>query len=197
MHGQISLLNENASLALQVETDRAALAKDVASGRSNRFLWTGFGFLVLIGVSACVFPPVAPYASAQPARPVPEFITIDAGLAFNPLLSVLQPLRGRATLTNLRPAARMSMSDESIEGEKEEVEQKSLNGLEYNPKPTNGQSNQVVAKKAPAGRSLDEVLEAIKKEDNEALWKPPPSKTSKKDREAESYKIMGELLLHR
>lgn len=54
MLGQTSMASENHPLPLQVETDQTALSQDVASGRSTRFLWTGFGFaaLMLIGLWA-------------------------------------------------------------------------------------------------------------------------------------------------
>jgi hypothetical protein len=73
MLGQTSLLQEKASLFLQLETDQVALSQDVASQRNTRFLWTGFGFaaLMLIGVPAFVLVPSASHASATPSHDAP------------------------------------------------------------------------------------------------------------------------------
>jgi hypothetical protein len=87
MLGQSSLPIEKPSLLLPVEAD-------VASQRRTRFLWTGFGFavLVLLAVSACAILPLASYTSARPSRFVPE-------IAFGP--SPLSPGAG-----GIRTAAR-------------------------------------------------------------------------------------------
>lgn len=45
---QTSILDAQAALHLQVETDQAALSQDVAPQRSNRFLWTGLGLAILM-----------------------------------------------------------------------------------------------------------------------------------------------------
>lgn len=76
MFAQTSLPNENASLSLQVEADQPVLSQDVASGRGTRFLWTGFGFgvLVLIGL-ACALVPISSHDSAKPSRLFPEVAT--------------------------------------------------------------------------------------------------------------------------
>jgi len=76
MFAQTSLPNENASLPLQVEADQPVLSQDVASGRGTRFLWTGFGFgvLVLIGL-ACALVPISSHDSAKPSRLFPEVAT--------------------------------------------------------------------------------------------------------------------------
>jgi len=69
--------DEEMSLPLQVETDQAALAQDIASQRSTGFVWTGLGVavLMLIGVSACALHPLALHGSAEPSRLAPEAAT--------------------------------------------------------------------------------------------------------------------------
>jgi elongation factor G len=91
MTGQTSFPDENPSFPLQVETDQTASSQDVASQKHIRFLWTGLGFagLMLIGVSACVFLPLAPNASSESSR-------LDSEAAFVPSIPALSPATGRA-----------------------------------------------------------------------------------------------------
>jgi hypothetical protein len=81
-----SLQKEEPSIPFQVETDQAALSQEVAARGSNRLLWTGSGLAVLvcIGVSACAFLSVAPHATGEPSRLVPN-------VAFNRALPALSP----------------------------------------------------------------------------------------------------------
>lgn len=78
---------------LRLETEKAPLSQHVASQRSSRVLWTGFGFaaLMITGFSACA---LVPYR--QPSHLVAE-------VAFSPALPALNPIRGRPTAS--RPAA--------------------------------------------------------------------------------------------
>jgi hypothetical protein len=82
------------ALPLQVEPDQSALSQDVASQRSTRIVWTGFGVavLMLIGVSVV---PLASHSSAKPSSLLPE-------VAFNPSLPALSP--GGIRLNGLRSA---------------------------------------------------------------------------------------------
>jgi hypothetical protein len=96
MFGQTPLPNVKPSLHLQLETDRSVLSEDVASPSNSRFLWTGFGFavLMLIGILACaLFPPVA-YASAKRSRHSPA-------LAFIPSLPALASGGMRPAIKNI------------------------------------------------------------------------------------------------
>jgi len=85
MLGQTSPPAGNVSLPLQVEIDQPAdFSQDVASGRRTRVLWTGFGFaaIILSGLSAYVFLPLAPHAVAEPSRLEAAFIpSMPAGIA--------------------------------------------------------------------------------------------------------------------
>lgn len=100
MVGPSSLPNENPSFPLQIDTDHTALSQDVhvASGRSTRLLWTGFGFavLMLIGVSSGERRPRASHTSARASGLLPE-------IAFNPSMTALLPGSSRARPTVLRP----------------------------------------------------------------------------------------------
>lgn len=70
--------------------------------RRNRFLWTvcGFALLVLIGASACTFPPVVSHASAKTSH-------LSQEVAFTPSGSMpgLHPGIGHTRPKALRPAA--------------------------------------------------------------------------------------------
>lgn len=84
MPWQTSLTDQEKSLPLQLETDQASsLFQDVASRRSSRLLWTGFGFvaLMLVGLSARALHPLASHASAAHSR-------FAADVAFAPVLVV-------------------------------------------------------------------------------------------------------------
>jgi len=90
MLGQTSFPQAKASLPFQLDTDRAALAGDVASPNNCRFLWTGFGLAVimLIGFSTCAF---FRLASHEPAESSHHGAAV---LAFSPsLLSVPAGIR--------------------------------------------------------------------------------------------------------
>jgi len=102
MLGQASLPDERGFQADQVD-----LSKDSTSQKSTRVLWTGLGFavLILLGVSACALQRLAPRASVEPSRLVPE-------VAFSPLPAVRSKRDharssafGTAVLTATRPAA--------------------------------------------------------------------------------------------
>lgn len=67
MPGQTPLQDEQSSVCLQVETDQAAFSQNVAAGRRSRFLWTGFGFAVLLLTGVSAFP-LASHAPAKPAH---------------------------------------------------------------------------------------------------------------------------------
>jgi len=98
MVGQFSLPNENPSLPLQVDTDNTAVSQDVnvASGRSTRLLWTGFGFAVIMLCGACARFPLASHASARASGLVPQ-------VAFNSSMLAFLPGSIRARPTALRP----------------------------------------------------------------------------------------------
>lgn len=91
MTGQTSLSDENPSFPLQVEAHQTASSQDVAPERSFRFLWTGLGFagLILVGVSACVFLPLAPNVSSGSSR-------LDSDAAFFHNAPVFSPTAARA-----------------------------------------------------------------------------------------------------
>jgi len=103
MLGQTCLRDEMASLPLHVETDQAVPSEDVASQRSTRFLWTGFGLavLMLIGVSASVLLPLASHAVANPSGHVAVF-------AYNPYLPAIGSGRGIPAIKALRESVRVS-----------------------------------------------------------------------------------------
>jgi len=98
---QTCLPDEKTALPLQVETDQAASPQDVASRRSNRFLWIGLGLvgLMLIGVSECTLYPHPSQVSAETSRLVRE-------VAFSPIGIRAARLTGssHASPTAFRPA---------------------------------------------------------------------------------------------
>jgi len=88
MLGQAPFPSESASLSLQAETDHAAVAlsQNVLTWRSTRFLWKGIGLaaLMLIGVSACAFLPLASRAPAKPSHLLPEVAFMPSGPGLRP-----------------------------------------------------------------------------------------------------------------
>lgn len=108
MHGQTSLLDEKASLPVQVESDQAALSEDVTLRRSTRVLWMGLGFaaILLIGVSAREVYHHSSHDSAEPAWFFPEvaFAPMPA-LTPRGFLPKRQPAISRATPTALSARA--------------------------------------------------------------------------------------------
>jgi len=96
MLAQTSLPSAKPSLSLRVEADQAASSPDAASERTNRFLWTGFGFAVLM-LSAFMLLPLASHASAKSSRDV-------SMAAFSPTLPALRPGNVLVRPTGLRPA---------------------------------------------------------------------------------------------
>jgi hypothetical protein len=117
MLGQTSLRNEMASFPLQVETDQAALSEDVASQRSTRFLWTGFGVavLMLIGVSTCVVLPVASHALASPPGHAAVFAYNPSppGLGFGRLVPAVKTLRESVRVSRT-PKAQLTEERQSV-----------------------------------------------------------------------------------
>jgi large subunit ribosomal protein L9 len=83
---QTSIPADKTPRHLRFETEQATLPQNGASRRSVRFLWTAFGFavLMLIGVSAWAVPASASHSFAEPPSLVPS-------AAFNPALPMLKP----------------------------------------------------------------------------------------------------------
>lgn len=108
MLGHTSLLDEKASLPVQVESDQAALSEDVTSRRSMRVFWMGLGFaaILLIGVSAREVYHHSSHDSAEPAWFFPEvaFAPMPA-LTPRGFLPKRQPAISRATPTALSAQA--------------------------------------------------------------------------------------------
>jgi len=104
---QVSLPNEKSSFPLQVETDEGASLWNVASRRSTRLLWVGSGFavLMLMGVSAHAFFPVALQASATPSHHI-------ATVAFSPYipLAVLESRDALPAIAGLRRPGRKQLN---------------------------------------------------------------------------------------
>jgi len=125
MFAQTFLPHENASRSLQVEADQLVLPQDVASGRGTRFLWTGFGFgvLLLIGLSSCALVSISSHDSAKPSRLFPEVAT------FVSVPSMSAKATKKSSLSKFEKAADAPAFGEVTKGLNERKERQPISAL--------------------------------------------------------------------